>query len=129
MQKAVRGLIEQGRLRDWWMFGTGWLWLARVLKVAGAVNFIFFVWMFLSNSLSWLFFFFMALTAFSVSAIAKRRSGPAHVARGTPGLVGEGTNPVGAGAIRAATPQPAPMFDREGRTPLERAMRDEEEGK
>lgn len=108
------------------MFGAGWLWLARVLNVAGVINFIFFVWMFLSSSLYWLLFFFMALTAFSVASIVKRRSAPIPDAV-KPGWGGERATPVGVRALGAASPPPAPMFDREGRTPLERVMRDDEE--
>jgi hypothetical protein len=109
------------------MFGAGWLWLARALNVAGAVNFVFFVWVFLTSSLYWLLFFFMSLTAFSVAAMIKRRSVPVPAADVKQAWEDEGATSGVARALEAASPPPAPMFDREGRTPLERVMRDDEE--
>jgi hypothetical protein len=116
------------RLREWWRFGTGWLWLARVLNVAGAVNFVLFIWMFLSFSLSWLLFFFMALIAFSIAARIKKRSVSMPVAADRPGRGDEVATSGGAKALGTAQP-PVPMFDREGRTPLERVMRDGDDEK
>jgi hypothetical protein len=98
-----------------------------VLNVAGAVNFVFFIWMFFSPSLAWLPFFFMSLTAFSIAAIIKRKSVPAPAGDSASGQGSEGTATRGGRALGAASLPPAPMFDRQGRTPLERVMRDDDE--
>lgn len=106
------------------MLGTGWLWLARALKVAGGVSLAFAVWTFLSPSLSWLLFFFLSLAAFSTAAMIKRRGvrAPAH----SPETAG-----LGSGDVKALGDDfpPAPMFDREGQTPLERAFAEGEKGR
>ena len=119
-------MISSSRLYEWWRFGTGWLWLARALYVAGAVNFILYLWMFLSSSLSWLPFFFMSVTAFAAAALIKRRSVTIPAADSTRWR-GKVATQDAARALGAAEPPPAPMFDREGRTPLERVMRDDGE--
>ena len=117
-------LIRSDRVREWWMRGAGWLWLARALNAAGAVSFIFFVRTFLSPSLYWLFYFFMSLTAFFVAAKVKRRSvGPPAAAW----LSGRGTNALGEAGEHLTALPPRPMFDREGRTPLERVFTQDEE--
>ncbi len=103
------------------MLGTGWLWLARALYVAGAVSLAFAAWNFLSLSLAWLFFFFTSLAAFLTAAMVKKKSvaAPVHTHEAAGGT---------ANALGATLP-PAPMFDVEGRTPLERAFAEDEEGK
>jgi hypothetical protein len=131
LRKAVRFFRSSSKVKEWWMLGTGWLWLARALNVAGAVSFVFFVWTFLSFPLYWLLFFFMSLTSFSVAAVIKRRSVAVPNSTGPSGREDETAIPGGGGAkaLVAAFP-PAPMFDREGRTPLERVFKGGEgEGK
>lgn len=117
-------LIRSDRVWEWWMRGTGWLWLARVLNVAGAAGFVLFVWTFFSSSLFWLFYFFMSLTAFFAAAKIKKKSvAPPNAS----GLSGRGTNALKE-AFEHVTPlPPRPMFDREGRTPLERVFTEDEE--
>ena len=118
-------LIRSDKLWELWMRGTGWLWLARALNVAGAVSFIFFVWTFFSPSLYWLSYFFMSLTAFFVAAKIKKRGVAPPPASG---LSGRGTHALsGAGEYVPPLP-PRPMFDREGRTPLERVFTQDEDG-
>jgi len=122
-------LIRSDKLWDLWMRGAGWLWLARALNVAGAVGFVLFAWAFLSfPSLYWLPFFFASLTAFFIAAKVKRRS----VA--TPPALSDsagGADALGeAGADNTAAPlPPRAMFDREGRTPLERVFTQDEEAR
>lgn len=114
--------IRSERVWEWWMRGTGWLWLARALNVAGAVGFALFVWTFLSTPLFWLFYFFISLTAFFAAAKIKKRSVPPPA----PGLSGRGANVLNSAGGRV-TALPPPMFDREGRTPLERVFTQDEE--
>ena len=117
-------LIRSEKLWEWWMRGTGWLWLARVLNVAGAVSFVFFVWTFFSSSLYWLFYFFMSLTAFFVAAkIKKRGVAPPPASESSR----RGTNALSEAGEHVTTLPPRPMFDREGRTPLERVFTQDEE--
>jgi hypothetical protein len=117
-------LIRSEKVWEWWMRGTGWLWLARLLNVAGAVSFVFFLSTFFSSSLNWLFYFFMSLTAFFVAAKIKKRGVATPPASG---LSGRGTHALsGAGEYVPPLP-PRPMFDREGRTPLERVFNEDEE--
>ena len=116
-------LIRSEKVWEWWMRGTGWLWLARALNVAGAVGFVLFVWTFFSSSLYWLFYFFMSLTAFFVAAKIKKRGVPTPPA---PGLSGR-TSGRGVTGEPVASLPPRPMFDREGRTPLERVFTEDEE--
>jgi hypothetical protein len=116
--------VRSDKVREWWMHGTGWLWPARALNVAGAVSFVFFVWTFLSTSLNWLLYFFISLTAFFVAATIKKKSVAPR-----PAAVPSGrwkNAPGGAGEHVTALP-PRPMFDREGRTPLERVFTQDEE--
>ena len=117
-------LIRSDKVWEWWMRGTGWLWLARALNVAGAVGFALFVWTFLSTPINWLLFFFMSLTAFFVAAKIKRRSVTSPPASG---LSGRGTKALGGAGERVTALPPRPMFDREGRTPLERVFTQDEE--
>jgi hypothetical protein len=119
-------LIRSDKLWDLWMRGAGWLWLSRAFNAAGAVSFALFAWKFLSGSLlQWLTFFFVSLTAFFVAAKVKRRSVAAPPAAG---LSGRGAGALGAsGAAEAAALPPRAMFDREGRTPLERVFTQDEE--
>lgn len=117
-------LIRSEKVWEWWMRGTGWLWLARVLNVAGAVGFVLFVWTFLSTSINWLLYFFISLTAFFVASKIKKRSI-------TPPTTAEHSGR-GAHALREARGHvtalpPRPMFDREGRTPLERVFTQDED--
>lgn len=117
-------LIRSDKVREWWMHGTGWLWLARALNVAGAVNFIFFVWTFLSTSRIWLLYFFMSLTAFFIASTIKKKS---VTPRAAAGLSRRGKNALGGAGEHVTTLPPRPMFDREGRTPLERVFTQDEE--
>jgi hypothetical protein len=116
--------IRSEKVWEWWMRGTGWLWLARLLSVAGAVSFVLFLSTFFSSSLYWLFYFFTSLTAFFVAAkIKKRGVATPHAS----GLSGRRTHALsGAGEYVPPLP-PRPMFDREGRTPLERVFSQDEE--
>lgn len=117
-------LIRSEKVWEWWMRGAGWLWLARALNAAGAVGFVLFVWTFLSTSLNWLFYFFISFTAFFVASKIKKRSVAPPAAAG---LSERGTNALrGAGEYVSPLP-PRPMFDREGRTPLERVFTQDEE--
>lgn len=118
-------LIRSEKVWEWWMRGTGWLWLARALNVAGAVSFVLFAWMFLSTSINWLFFFFTSLTAFFVASKIKKRSvAPPDVSE----LPRGGMNVLNAAGERVTAMPPRPMFDREGRTPLERVFTQDEDG-
>jgi hypothetical protein len=105
------------------MRGTGWLWLARVLNVAGAAFFVPFVWTFFSETLFWLFYFFMSLTAFFAAATIKKRG----VAPPEAELAGRGAKVLDDAGGHATAMPPRPMFDREGRTPLERVFNEDEE--
>jgi len=115
-------LIRSDKVWEWWMHGAGWLWLARALNAAGAVGFVFFVWTFFSSSLFWLFYFFMSLTAFFVASTIKKK---AVTLRDEAGLSGRAKNALGGERVPALPPRP--MFDREGRTPLERVFTQDEE--
>ena len=118
-------LIRSEKVREWWMRGTGWLWLARALNVAGAVGFVLFVWIFFSTSLYWLFYFFISLTAFFVASRIKKRS----VTTPTPAeRSGRGANALREAGGHVTGLPPRPMFDREGRTPLERVFTQDEDG-
>jgi hypothetical protein len=118
-------LIRSDKLWDLWMRGAGWLWLSRALNAAGAVGFVLFIWKFLSGSLlQWLLFFFVSLTAFFVAAKVWRRSVAAPPAAG---LSGRGAGALGGSGAAAAAAPPRAMFDREGRTPLERVFTQDEE--
>jgi hypothetical protein len=116
--------IRSDKVWEWWMRGTGWLWLARVLNIAGVVGFVFFLSTFFSSSLYWLFYFFMSLTAFFVAAKLKKRSVAPPPASG---LSGRGLNVLNAAGEYVPPLPPRPMFDREGRTPLERVFTQDEE--
>jgi hypothetical protein len=116
--------IRSDKLWDWWMHGKGWLWLARALNAAGAVSFVLFVWTFLSPSLNWLLFFFMSLTAFFVASKIKRKSVTPPPAAELPS---RGTKALSKAGEHVTAMPPRPMFDREGRTPLERVFSEDEE--
>ncbi|HEV7891754.1 MAG TPA: hypothetical protein VGP08_14020 [Pyrinomonadaceae bacterium] len=117
-------LIRSEKVWEWWMRGTGWLWLARLLNVAGAVGFVLFVWTFLSTSINWLLYFFISLTTFFVASKIKKRSVTPPVSAEHSG---RGANALReAGEHMTALP-PRPMFDREGRTPLERVFTQDED--
>jgi|SRR5215207_3932303 len=117
-------MIRSDKVWEWWMHGAGWLWFARALNVAGAVCFVFFVWTFFSSSLYWLFYFFMSLTAFFVASTIKKRG---VMLRDEAGLSGRAKNAVRGAGEHVPTLPPRPMFDREGRTPLERVFTQDEE--
>jgi hypothetical protein len=119
-------LIRSDKVREWWMHGTGWLWLSRALKVLGEASFFICVLTFVYSSPYWLPFFFVALTSFIVSAKLKNRAvvPPSSL----PARAGKASALGSTGAGEYVTPlPPRPMFDREGRTPLERVFTQDEE--
>ncbi|HVF66355.1 MAG TPA: hypothetical protein VM914_01740 [Pyrinomonadaceae bacterium] len=117
-------LIRSDKVWEWSMRGAGWLRLAGALNVAGAVGFVLFVWTFLPPSLYRPFYFFMSLTVFFVAAKIKKRGVAPPSAPEFSGRGADASN--GAGEYATALP-PRAMFDREGRTPLERVFTQDEE--
>lgn len=125
LRKALVKLESPSKIQEWLMLGTGWLWLARALNVAGAVGLALSVWKFLSPSLAWLLYFFISLAVFLIAAVIKKRSVLSPTVPSETAAVGDDV----AKALGMAFP-PAPMFDRDGRTPLERAFAEgQKEGK
>lgn len=117
-------LIRSDKVREWWLHGTGWLWLARALNAAGAVGFVLFAWTFLSTSINWLLYFFISLTAFFVASKIKKKS---VAPRAAAGLTRCGMGVLNAAGEHVTALPPRPMFDREGRTPLERVFTQDED--
>lgn len=119
-------LIRSEKVREWWLRGMGWLWLSRALKGLGEVSFFLCVWTFIYSSSYWLPLFFVTLTSFIVSTKLKNRAvvSPSSL----PARVSKASALGSAGAGEYVTPlPPRPMFDREGRTPLERVFTQDKE--